>query len=199
MLRKLPLTVLFPALLLGLLCAPRVYASLMGQVQGIVHDPGHRPIAGAHIELHAAHSALSFTAQTNPDGEFSIPAVPSGVYIITVSSKGFSDLQQTLTVTSNGADILHFQLDVAAVTETAEVHADPQVADVDSVTPDTMISRSDIEETPGAAAEMRDKLSRAGHHGGSIPVIDVRGQILVGFSASSIDRALAKASASTVL
>ena len=150
MLRKLPLTVLFPALLLGLLCAPHVYASLMGQVQGIVHDPGHRPIAGAHIELHAAHSALSFTAQTNPDGEFSIPAVPSGVYIITVSSKGFSDLQQTLTVTSNGADILHFQLDVAAVTETAEVHADPQVADVDSVTPDTMISRSDIEETPGA-------------------------------------------------
>ena len=106
MLRKLPLTVLFPALLLGLLCAPRVYASLMGQVQGIVHDPGHRPIAGAHIELHAAHSALSFTAQTNPDGEFSIPAVPSGVYIITVSSKGFADLQQTLTVTSNGADIL---------------------------------------------------------------------------------------------
>lgn len=57
----------------------------------------------------------------------------------------------------------------------------------------------DIEETPGAAAEMRDKLTRAGYHGGSIPVIDVRGQILVGFSASSIDRALAKAAAGTVL
>ncbi len=53
----------------------------------------------------------------------------------------------------------------------------------------------DIEETPGAAAEMRDKLSRAGNHGGSIPVIDVRGQILIGFSAPSLDRALARASA----
>jgi hypothetical protein len=150
MLRKLPLMLFAPALLLCLLFAPVVYASLMGQVQGIVHDPGHRPIAGAHIELRAAHSALSFTAQTNPDGEFSIPAVPPGIYIVSVSSKGFADLQQTLTVTSNGADILHFQLDVAAITETTEVHADPQVADVDSVTPDTMISRSDIEETPGA-------------------------------------------------
>jgi glutaredoxin len=50
----------------------------------------------------------------------------------------------------------------------------------------------DIEETPGAAAEMREKLARAGRHGGSIPVIDVRGEILIGFSAAAIDRALAK-------
>ncbi len=57
----------------------------------------------------------------------------------------------------------------------------------------------DVEETPGAAAEMHEKLARAGHHGGSIPVIDVRGQILIGFSASSIDRALAKAPAGTAL
>ncbi|MGC2620457.1 MAG: TonB-dependent receptor [Acidobacteriaceae bacterium] len=149
MFRK-PSCALLLAALLCLLTAPHAFASLLGQVQGIVHDPGHRPIAGAHIVLRAAHSDLSFTAQTNPDGEFSIPAVPPGVYIITVSSKGFSDLEQTLTVTSNGADILHFPLSVASVNETTEVHADPQVADVDSVTPDTMISRSDIEETPGA-------------------------------------------------
>jgi glutaredoxin len=57
----------------------------------------------------------------------------------------------------------------------------------------------DIEETPGAAGEMREKLTRTGQHGGSIPVIDVRGQILVGFSPSSIDRALAKARGGTAL
>lgn len=57
----------------------------------------------------------------------------------------------------------------------------------------------DIEETPGAAAEMREKLSRAGQHGGSIPVLDVRGQIIVGFSTQAIDRALAKAGSGTAL
>jgi len=57
----------------------------------------------------------------------------------------------------------------------------------------------DIEETPGAAAEMRDKLARAGNRGGSIPVIDVRGQILIGFSAASIDQALARVPAGTML
>jgi glutaredoxin len=57
----------------------------------------------------------------------------------------------------------------------------------------------DIDESPGAAAEMREKLERSGQHGGSIPVIDVRGQILVGYSASQLDRALAKAQSGTVL
>jgi glutaredoxin len=57
----------------------------------------------------------------------------------------------------------------------------------------------DIEETPGAQAEMRDKLEKSGQRGGSIPVIDVRGQILVGFSPGSVDRALAKAKSGTVL
>ena len=57
----------------------------------------------------------------------------------------------------------------------------------------------DIEETPGAQAEMRDKLEKSGQRGGSIPVIDVRGQILVGFSPQSVDRALAKIKGGTVL
>jgi glutaredoxin len=57
----------------------------------------------------------------------------------------------------------------------------------------------DIEETPGAAAEMREKLARTGQHGGSIPVIDVRGQILVGFSPGMVDQALARARGGTAL
>lgn len=57
----------------------------------------------------------------------------------------------------------------------------------------------DIEATPGAAAEMREKLTRAGRSGGSIPVIDVRGQLIVGYSPQALDRALAKAGSGTVL
>lgn len=57
----------------------------------------------------------------------------------------------------------------------------------------------DIEETPGAASEMREKLKSAGRSGGSIPVIDVRGQLIVGFSPQAVDRALAKAAAGTAL
>ncbi len=133
-----------------LLAAPLVYAALLGQVQGIVHDPTHRPIAGARIVLRAVHSDLFFTADTNSDGAFSIQAVPPGIYNITVSSNGFATLEQTLAVTSNGSELLHFPLQVASVRQTAEVRAEPQTVNRDSVTPETMISRADIEETPGA-------------------------------------------------
>jgi hypothetical protein len=39
---------------------------------------------------------------------------------------------------------------------------------------------------------MRAKLRAAGLSGGSIPVIDVRGRVLQGFSASAIESALGK-------
>jgi glutaredoxin len=57
----------------------------------------------------------------------------------------------------------------------------------------------DIESTPGAQAEMSEKLARIGRRGGSIPVIDVRGQILVGFSPTAVDQALARSAAGTML
>jgi glutaredoxin len=48
----------------------------------------------------------------------------------------------------------------------------------------------DVEKDPGAAREMQDKLAKNGLHAGSIPVIDVRGKVMVGFNASEIDGAL---------
>lgn len=51
----------------------------------------------------------------------------------------------------------------------------------------------DIEQDSSAAREMQAKLAKAGKRGGSIPVLDVRGRIIVGFDASSLDAALAQA------
>jgi glutaredoxin len=48
----------------------------------------------------------------------------------------------------------------------------------------------DIEKEPGAAGEMQAKLAKVGRGGGSIPVLDVRGRILVGFDPRAVDRAL---------
>lgn len=48
----------------------------------------------------------------------------------------------------------------------------------------------DIEEDPAAAREMQAKLKRAGMGGGSIPVLDVKGKILVGFSPGAVEAAL---------
>jgi glutaredoxin len=50
-----------------------------------------------------------------------------------------------------------------------------------------------VEKDPAAAREMKDKLARTGQSAGSIPVIDVRGKVMVGFNARAIDDALGRA------
>ena len=51
----------------------------------------------------------------------------------------------------------------------------------------------DVEKDPGAAREMQQKLAHNGLHSGSIPVIDVRGRVMVGFNAQEVDAALGQA------
>jgi glutaredoxin len=52
------------------------------------------------------------------------------------------------------------------------------------------VIEKDIEQDPAAQSEMQTKLTRAGVHGGSIPVIDVRGKILIGFEPHALEAAM---------
>ena len=141
----------FP-LLCFVLFATRIASAstVFGQVRGIVHDPQHRPLGGATITLRAAHSAFTTSTVTGQDGDFTVPVVPPGEYTLTVSEPGFGTLRQAITVASDAAPLLHFQLPVAANAESITVTAAPELADADSVTPTTLISRADIAQTPGA-------------------------------------------------
>jgi hypothetical protein len=134
------------------LFASGVLATIFGSVRGVVHDPQHRPVADASVKLKSATSDWTQTAQTDQDGAFSFTAVPVGDYLVTVTKTGFADDQQSVTVVSDSSPTLHYQLKVAAVNQTATVSEEAQenIANVESVTPNTLVARADIAETPGA-------------------------------------------------
>src|SRR6202522_387582 len=127
-----------------------LHATIFGKIQGIVHDPQHRPIAGASVKLEAITSSWSQTTQTDDNGEFLFTSVPVGDYKITVTQPKFDTTEQTVTVASNSSPILHFQLAIASVNQTTIVVSQADVANVDSVTPTTLVNRADIAQTPGA-------------------------------------------------
>jgi hypothetical protein len=133
-----------------LLFSSLLQASIFGRVQGIVHDPQHRPIAGATVELHAITSDWSQTAQSDDNGEFSFATVPLGDYKITVSQSKFAASEQRLTVASGSSPVLHFQLSIATLSQATVVAGQTDVVNTDSVTPKVLIDREDIAETPGA-------------------------------------------------
>jgi hypothetical protein len=125
-------------------------ATIFGKIQGIVHDPQHRPLAGASVKLQAVTSEWSQNTQADDNGEFSFTAVPVGDYRITVTQPNFATVEQSVTVDSSSSRILHLQLPIASVHETAAVAGQAEVTNMDSVTPTTLVDRADIAQTPGA-------------------------------------------------
>ena len=138
------------ALGLLLFSASIARATVFSQLQGVVHDPQHRPLAAAHITLAAAHSAFTLAADSNSEGSFTLPNIPLGDYIVTVTHTGFRTLQQSLTLHSGTMPILHFQLQIASVSQSVNVTAESQTANIDTATSTTLLSRIDIAQTPGA-------------------------------------------------
>jgi hypothetical protein len=127
-------------------------ATVFATVHGIVHDPQHRPIAGATVTLQAAESTFTLTAKTDSEGEFELAQVPIGVYTLKISANGFATVEQPLTIASGTNPIVHIPMTVASATQTVIVDGSQTSASAsDSVTPTTLITRADIDLTPGAS------------------------------------------------
>src|SRR5580692_6379508 len=116
-----------------LLLDTAAFATIFGSVRGIVHDPQHRPIQGAHLTLKAQNSDWTQSRDSNDSGEFVFTSVPIGNYTVTVSSKGFMQADQGVIVQSDTNPVLHFQLTLEGAKETIVVPGTPAVAPTDSV------------------------------------------------------------------
>src|SRR5208337_5057500 len=101
------------AVSLAMLLSSPAAATVFGNVRGVVHDPQHQPISGAHTTLQATDSAYKLFADTGADGQFHFDAVPLGKYSVTVEGPGFAPQSQVLVVVSGSAPVLHYQLAIA--------------------------------------------------------------------------------------
>jgi hypothetical protein len=126
-------------------------AEIFGTVHGVVHDPQHRPIQDAAVDLKAQHSDWVQHQKTNDNGEFDFSAVSLGEYTVTVTVTNFQQAKQNVVVGSGTSPVLHFQLELASVTEKTVVTGEPVTATIDSVTPTTLLNRLDVQQTPGAS------------------------------------------------
>ena len=130
--------------------ATTLLATIFGNIKGVVHDPQHRPVQNATITLSAENSDWTQTQTSNDSGEFQFTAVPLGNYSAAVMAGGFQPQKQAVAVKSETSPVLHFELTIASVNQTAVVSGAPVVGTTDSVTPTSLLSRQDIQTAPGA-------------------------------------------------
>ena len=126
-------------------------ATVFAKIHGVVHDAQHRPIAGAQVTIAASESAFSLHATTAANGTFDIAQVPIGVYRLSISAAGFAEYARPLTIASASNPIMHIPLAVAGAEESVVVSAAGySAAETQATSPSALITRADIEETPGA-------------------------------------------------
>jgi TonB dependent receptor/Carboxypeptidase regulatory-like domain/TonB-dependent Receptor Plug Domain len=123
-------------------------ATIFSSLHGVVHDAQHFPVSGAEISLRAVNSDFELKTTSNTQGLFDLANVPLGVYRVRVEAPGFAAQEEVATIQSGTHPILHFALAIATVKTVVTV--DAPLAQADSVTPTTMLSRAEIDETPGA-------------------------------------------------
>jgi hypothetical protein len=132
-------------LLVLLLPAPG-WAAAYGSVSGIVRDNSEQPVAGAEVVLESAAHAIS-RRRTDSTGRFDFPNVAIGHYRLTISRGDFTSLTEPVTVEAGYFPFASIVLmpTLAEVTVTAT-----RLPVVASVTPITIVSQQDVENTPGA-------------------------------------------------
>ncbi len=124
-------------------------ATVFGDVRGVVHDPGHHPVAGAQVTLQANDSVFQRTATTDRDGGFQFSAIPLGLYTVTVDTPGFAQQKQELQLASGGAPVMHYQLAIASQQENVTVTASPEDVNPESSRRTLMIDQKDISTYAG--------------------------------------------------
>jgi hypothetical protein len=142
--------VILIGIVVALLRATAGYAAILGTLSGVVEDPQHGAIPLADITVRAQLSSWQERTQTDAAGKFSVGAVPAGEYVVTVRKEGFQTVEQRVIVRSGTVTSLMLALPIGTVSETVEVAANEATVNTKSVTTESLVTRDQIENTPGA-------------------------------------------------
>src|SRR5579864_9259430 len=105
-------------IVLGLLLTSVAMWAQTSQISGTVKDPSGSAIPGAAIKATQTATGAVRTAASGADGNFVLPELPIGPYIVEITKEGFSRYVQTgivLQVDSNPT--FNVSLQVGAVSE----------------------------------------------------------------------------------
>src|SRR5882672_9096167 len=94
-----------------------------GSISGTVRDTSGAAVAGATVTAHNVATSAERSVTTGDNGQFNIPALPPGIYELTVTSTGFAKFTSRVEVTVGSSVTVDPQLSVGNQTTTIEVVA----------------------------------------------------------------------------
>jgi outer membrane receptor protein involved in Fe transport len=120
-----------------------------GAILGVVKDSHGAVITGAEITIKHLETGLKKTSVTNNDGNFEIPALPIGVYSVSVAAQGFKTwVLERLELTVQQRQRVTPTLEVGQMQEQLTITATEALVQTEKVTVQGIIEQKQIRDLP---------------------------------------------------
>jgi hypothetical protein len=137
--------------LLSLAASPLKAQETRGSILGRITDPSGALVPGATITVTNEATNTKVAARSNDDGNYNVPFLPPGSYMVLVEATGFKKaLQKGIVVQVQDRIALNFALEVGAVTETVSVTSEPPALQTANGDLGQVVNRDFLDRLPTA-------------------------------------------------
>jgi carboxypeptidase family protein len=120
-----------------------------GKLVGRVLDQSDSAVSGASLKLEDQATSATYTATSEVDGGFVFPVLPSGLYRLTVTSKGFKTaVYRDIKVDAARASNITAKLEIGEIEQSIQVEAGAPVLEAASNTISTVVTTKELQDLP---------------------------------------------------
>jgi hypothetical protein len=125
-----------------------------GRLTGTVTDAQGALIGGAQVVAKNSQTQAEFKAKTTDEGGWTIPSIPNGAYVVTVTAQGFkSTIIQNVNVETGTTATVNSLLEVGAANETVTVTSGGSIIQSENANVSSTITGRQIGELPWATRD----------------------------------------------
>ena len=116
---------------------------------GIVTDAQGAVVPGAKIQAIHAETSAKFNAEASAEGNYTMPFLTPGMYVVTVETPGFKKyVQENVTLNANQHVTLDIRLEVGSISDSVTVSADATMLTTTSASMGQPITTKSVESVP---------------------------------------------------
>ncbi len=131
--------------------------SATAPITGTITDPNGAVISGATIQIKNVATGQELRGTSASNGTFTIPAVATGVYAVTIEAQGFKKtVVQGVKVDTATTATVNATLEIGAATESVVIQGGGEVLQTQSANISTTITGRQITETPLTSRDALD-------------------------------------------
>ena len=146
--RRLPLLAFVIAVLVGT-ATPSGAQTATGQITGSLKDPSGSVVPGVKVVVTNEQTGLTRETVSNELGDYVVPLLPVGVYVVTAEHPGFKvAVRSGVPLSVDQVQRVDLRLDTGDVAERVEVTSSALALDTASATVGQTITEKQVTELP---------------------------------------------------